>query len=216
MPGQGTGVWLFADLTGANTQTLDILVNGQSVASTAQATQVGQAGLLALIDPAPAAGSTIQVQAQDQQGNQIPFNAITVGSGPYSSANIPPSFVANSPPDGATGVGTSPTFDYSAAGSASGGYNIICFELAQTSSGGVGIADIPVAVVVSPGTTSFTVGSAATAVFNNSSLNPQGQAFAWHVVALDSTGWGIGTTIDVAGFNAQNQAAYASWPWFGP
>ncbi len=222
--GGANEVWLFVEDQGQLFGgTLNIEVNGQRLGAAAgQPIQLGSGtGLLFFLTPAPSAGATIQAVVVDQQGNVVnSSNTINVKAGPFAQGNTPAGgFKTVSPADGDTGVFTGPDLIFTAAAQAAS-YQAIVFELGLNQQNQVVITDLPVAVEVAPAGSqmTFTVtSSSALTEFANSALANQG-AFVWHVVALDATGWGIGTTIDVAGFNASGgsppPAVSATWPLF--
>ncbi|GIW71742.1 MAG: hypothetical protein KatS3mg102_1284 [Planctomycetota bacterium] len=226
LPGNTDAVFLFFNDDGnLNLQTLDLLVNGQSVGQGGQF-QVGgmqlSKGVLLQIQPSPPAGATIEVTAQNNSGATLRSNTITVQAGPFAQGNTPAGgFRTLQPQYGATGQGTSPRLSFAHSSGQAASYQVVCFQIDPQQGA---IQDIPVAVEVPAGTFSVIPGQGTPGiVFANDPLPLPGD-FVWHAVVLDSSGWGVGTTIDVAGWNqlppnlpnptqAQLQVIN-TWPYF--
>jgi hypothetical protein len=223
LPGNSPGFWIFFETGSLNVNTLDLVVNGTAMGTGPVSKLVSPiangTGSVIILAPPPAPGATIQVKANNSQGSPQLSNTIISKTTPIPSGNTPTGgFQAQSPAAGATAVGTGPSFTFTAAAQASS-YNLVCFEIgpSPTNPQQSVITDIPVSVeVAAPG--SFTVGNPPAHSYANVFLNQPG-VFVWHVVALDQDGWGVGTTIDVPGFNAAGQNAppapvAATWPDF--
>jgi hypothetical protein len=96
-------------------------------------------------------------------------------------------------------------------------------SVTPTASGGGQIDDFPVIVELAKSQLTYSLSASAQTTFANGGLpkKTNGGAYVWNVVSLDSTGWGNGTTIDVAGFNqaaststAPSKAVSDTWPEF--
>jgi len=227
MPGSYDTLWVFVTDNGnLNTTTMDVLVNGTAKGlPTSGPTPfgIGQGtGQLLQVSPVPSAGSSVQVTVQDLQNNTVLSNTITVGAaGSFIAGNLPPTFATVTPARGATAQGTNPDLVFAKATTATA-YQVVVFQIGTNGQGNPVISDIPCAVVVTPsgsGNQTYQVGSGTPATsFANLAL-PASGTFFWHAVALDGNGYGVGTTIDVAGFNAAgtgtpSQSVLATWPYF--
>ena len=235
----GQSLWMFMNDTGnLDTQTLDILVNGQSVAQGAatlnmQAMQLNK-GFLFQLDPVPASGDTLQVTVNDTAGTAVLSNVMTVSPGAYAAGNTPVGttnqFAVLAPAYGDSAKGTTPTITFKVAAQATS-YQVVILQVDPATGN---LSDIPVAAEIAStaavsGLIQFVVGTAAngtnpTIEAANGALANPGD-FLVHVVALDATGWGVGTTADVDGYNAlpnplpnpptQGQIqVISSWPYF--
>jgi hypothetical protein len=227
MPGGGQDMWLFFTDNGLDPNSIDLLVNGNGMGNTAfqnlGPSSIGNGtGQWVILSPMPPPNATLQITATDANGNAVSSNILATKTGPFAAQNVPSFFVTTSPQDGATQTGTTPMLDWLAAQAVTT-YNVVVLELTidPTTQQEV-ISDAPVCVEVAPaggGAQTFTVGGTAVVTYSNTALANPGH-YAWHVVALDQDGWGVGTTIDVAGFNAvgaSNQPTKQvsdTWPEF--
>ncbi|RME73726.1 MAG: hypothetical protein D6776_06505 [Planctomycetota bacterium] len=231
LPIQQDQVWLFMNDTGSlNLQTVDLLVSGQSVSQggnyQVQGMQLSK-GLLFTISPSPNPGDTLQITVDDNNGNTLQSNTITVQAGPFAQANLPTTagggFNVTAPQYGASGVGSNADIVFDHAGGQAPSYQVVVFQIDPNQGS---ISGIPVAAEVPSGTWVFTCGqSNGGTEFANDPLPNPGD-FITHVVALDASGWGIGTTVDVQGYNSlppglnssnitqQQLAILNTWPYF--
>jgi hypothetical protein len=168
-------------------------------------------------------GTTVQMQAHTTSGQPINSQTMTVTNIFYwPQGTVPPAFQTVTPLDGWIAPQT-PTFTFSNAAPASS-FQLVCFHLITTSTGQVQAKDAPVCVELSIGAggqTSFADGTHVGVLTEiaNDPLPPlssfvTNEHYAWHVVAVDPSGWGIGTTVDVPGYNTGTSSGHASWPWF--
>jgi hypothetical protein len=231
LPIQGTSAWMFMNDTGnLDLNTLDVLIAGQSVAQSSTF-QVGgmqlNKGLMLEVDPSPSPGETIQVTVDDTSGNTLQSNTITVQAGPFAQTNLPPTagggFQVTAPQYGDSGQGPNADIVFDHSGGSAPSYQVIVIQLDPNQGT---ITDIPVAAEIPAGTWIFTCGqnNGGTEMANAALANPGD--FLVHVVALDASGWGVGTTVDVAGYNSlppnlsssnitqQQLSILNTWPYF--
>ena len=210
--------WLFVTSGGAVSGTSQVFIDGAPIASSlfSQTLTIGagaQSGVFFSI-VTPAIGSLIGVRALDALGSPIFSNALTVKGAPFPAANTPPVFETLVPASGEVNVADRPTFIWTQPEAAT--ELLLCIAPPGAMSFTVSPA-IPLAVeltIQAQGNQEFqatqTVAAGAGSVFSNEPLLPFAP-YVWSVVAIDPDGWGVGTTIDVAGFSASDAA---SWPQF--
>ncbi len=232
LPIQQSVVWMFlADPGNLDLNTLDVQVAGQSVSQGGNYQVNGMQlnkGLMLQIDPAPPAGETIEVSVDDTSGNKLRSNVITVQAGPFAGANLPPSaspngtFQISDPKYGDTGTGAATFISFQHANPVAS-YQVVVMQIDPNQGS---IQDIPVAVEM-PAPGALTCGTTPSGGIEmaNTQLPVPGD-FIVHVVALDASGWGIGTSVDVAGYNnlppglnssnitQQQLQVINTWPYF--
>jgi hypothetical protein len=202
-PGQAT-TWFFVESGAFTVTNLELLENGAPVV--AQAQQIGSAGHLFIVQT-PAQGVNVTVRGQ-ASGVQITSNVCTVQTGAFAAGNTGGGgFMAFSPTMQSTAPQATP-FSWGTAGTVT--TYLLCALMLDQSTGQVGVA---LAVELPAGASSYTAGSGVslTAKYVDGLLppltSPTTQTYAWHVVPLDATGWGVGTTVDIANYTAPAAAS---------
>jgi hypothetical protein len=213
--------------------TVDLLVNGQSAGVQSSAMPpwpIGRgAGWRIWLMQAPPAGSTLEVHAKDTQGNAIVSNTVVVQAGPLVAGAKPPSFVTIAPADGSMQPMGPPSVPFTwTPAAAAQSYLVVSDEMIPVPAhpcvlcGRDGVDWLYVEVPAAP-SPSYAPGQTAATVFGGGAPPGIPPVFQWQVIALDATGWGIGTTIDVDAFAAAlgqsppaqpSSAAQATWPTF--
>lgn len=215
---------LFRDPGNTDILSINILINNFAMPTNqVRPRKVGKTGILVEFSPAPTiTGNNVQMKALDTSGNPIESQVMTTTNSYYWPAGtVPPAFKTISPPQGWIAPQT-PSFTFTNVAPATT-YNVVCFHLVPLN-GHMTAHEIPVCVEVRPASgpqTTFVDGTQAGVVTEicNDPLPPvisplSGEYYAWHVVALDPTGWEFGTTVDVPGYDNGVAAALDTWPWF--
>jgi hypothetical protein len=220
VPGAGIEVWILgATASGAPATGAELKINGTAVApSSVTISTTATGGLfadLANVNPLPQNNDTLEI---DVPGTTLTSNVVTVLTAAYPSGNTGATgFTATSPQDASVHPAAYPQatpFQFTAAQTVSSYCLITLLVDSNATSGAIQLLGLPIAVELpkaaagaNPG---FTAGSATgvTTEFVNGTLPPVTgtQSYAWNVVALNSNGWGVGTTIDFS--------SAASWPFF--
>jgi hypothetical protein len=219
--------WLmFRDPGNTDLLTIKILVNNFPVPSPqAVPRRIGQSGVLVEFAPAPqATGNTVQMTAQDNNGNPIQSQILTVTNSYYwPQGTVPPAFQTVTPPDGWIAP-TTPSFVFTTVAPAAS-YHVVCFHLVPTN-GHVAAHEVPVSIEMTAAAgqqATFVdgapLGAGVVTEIANDPLPPlssiiTNEHYAWQAIALDPTGWGIGTTIDVPDYDNGVSSALPTWPWF--
>jgi len=224
-------VWIFMNPGTLTLTSTSVLVNGNFMPIVNIPLVQRQSPRLFVVgfNSPPQAGTTFEVIGTDAAGNTHHSNTVIARASPFLVTNTPVApgtFAALKPAHTATEL-SPPTFEFRhLAGAAA--YNLVAIHSLHNGAT-FRLSDIPLSVVlrnpqVDPH--KFTAGQSGGVVttFSNEPLpplaNPNQEFYVWHVVALDGTGWGIGTTVDtvtinqaVASGNATS-TTFASWPQF--
>lgn len=229
LPGNSQDAWIFFTDPGLDPASIDLLVNGKGIGNAAfqalspSAIGAGQGtGQWVILTPMPSPGATLQLTGNDANGNPVQSNIVIVNLTPFIAQNGPPFFVTADPVDGATATGITPMLNFN-PGQTVTTYNVVVLELTLDPATQTYVTtDAPVCVELAPngnGPQMWTVGQPAVVAYSNVALKNPGH-YSWQVVALDANGWGSGTSVDVAGFNAvgaSNQPTKQvadTWPEF--
>lgn len=222
--------WIFCSAGGTDITINNVLVNGAPVTPTQQQrlraggpAGTGRAFFLAI--PMPSNGQQITVDATvASSGAPLLSNPVTVVTGgAFSGTQAPQTFISINPPQNANiqAVFAPVNFQWQQAGTAVTYHlnvmrldsNNLTFSfpfcLEVSASGGAPGQQQSFPQQTGGAITEFARQSLPT--IPNFSFDDR---YAINWIALDATGWGIGSTIDVPGYNSGTTPGFASWPWF--